>query len=432
VKLDPTANGYQAMKDSILGPSGGQLTEVAMDSDGNMAWSHTNVWVGGQLLATYDPNGLHFYLTDWTGSRRVQTDYEGVVEQTCTNLPYGDGVSCGPTPSEELYAGLDRDPESGLDHAMFRQYSSTFGQWTSPDPYGGSSSVYNPQSLNRYAYVNGSPLGAADRSGLDPILGLGLAYSGAAPVAASSSFLTTLLGDIGNVLGPIGVFADAGEAIADIGQSLGWWSFGPTFRGNTAASQSGKYVPNAPQSQKDGFADCGCLAGQMGIFHSPQAVQTWGNANTGVMQVAKIKASVYGFVLSGLPAAAGLGATGIGGSAELTTLGLENPSTTAMLEAHVETAVELADEQGLSAAQDAAGQGMEAANRGTNIHNIARQLVEEDPLLGNISTSGPGQFGPDFYSVQTGQWWDITTPGQWLAHVAKYTAAFGEGTFLGY
>jgi hypothetical protein len=31
---------------------------------GNLEWSHTNVWVGGSLIATYDPNGIHFYLND--------------------------------------------------------------------------------------------------------------------------------------------------------------------------------------------------------------------------------------------------------------------------------------------------------------------------------------------------------------------------------
>lgn len=60
---DPTTNGYKATKDSILGPSGGQLTETSVDANGNVTWAHTNVWVGG-LLSTYDPNGLHFYLSD--------------------------------------------------------------------------------------------------------------------------------------------------------------------------------------------------------------------------------------------------------------------------------------------------------------------------------------------------------------------------------
>lgn len=39
---DPSANGYQAMKDSIPGPTGGQLTETGLDSNGNVTWAHTN------------------------------------------------------------------------------------------------------------------------------------------------------------------------------------------------------------------------------------------------------------------------------------------------------------------------------------------------------------------------------------------------------
>jgi len=163
---DPSANGYQAMKDSIAGPSGGQLTEVGVDANGNTAWAHTNVWVGGALIATYDPNGLHFYLNDWLGSRRVQTDYQGVVEQTCANLPYGNGVTCGSDPSEYLFAGMEQDDAPGLANAMYRQYASAFGRWTTPDPYDGSYDWSNPQSLNRFAYVNGSPLGATDPSGM--------------------------------------------------------------------------------------------------------------------------------------------------------------------------------------------------------------------------------------------------------------------------
>jgi len=50
---------------------------------------------------------------------------------------------------------------------MFRQYSSTTGRWMSPDPYGGSMDLGNPQSLNRYSYVGNSPLVMTDPSSLD-------------------------------------------------------------------------------------------------------------------------------------------------------------------------------------------------------------------------------------------------------------------------
>ncbi len=40
------------------------------------------------------------------------------------------------------------------------------GRWLSPDPYMGSHDFSNPQSFNRYAYVNNNPLVATDPSGL--------------------------------------------------------------------------------------------------------------------------------------------------------------------------------------------------------------------------------------------------------------------------
>ena len=61
---------------------------------------------------------------------------------------------------------LTYDAETGLNHAEARQYAAWMGRWTAPDPYNGSYDLANPQSLNRYAYVNNNPLGFVDPSGL--------------------------------------------------------------------------------------------------------------------------------------------------------------------------------------------------------------------------------------------------------------------------
>jgi len=37
-----------------------------------LVWKHTNVWAGSKLLATYNKDGLHFYLDDWLGTRRAR------------------------------------------------------------------------------------------------------------------------------------------------------------------------------------------------------------------------------------------------------------------------------------------------------------------------------------------------------------------------
>ena len=55
--------------------------------------------------------------------------------------------------------------ESGLDNAMFRQYSSGQGRFMSADLLGGHMTA--PQTLNKFAYAHGDPINATDSLGLD-------------------------------------------------------------------------------------------------------------------------------------------------------------------------------------------------------------------------------------------------------------------------
>jgi len=162
---DPATSGFKATSDSIVGLNGEQMTEMAPKNN-TMVTAHANVWAGGNLLATYDSDGVHFYLNDPLGTRRIQTNYTGVVEQTCQSLPYGDGETCAPVPTEHLFTGKERDSESGNDYFGARYYASTMGRFLSPDPSG----LYyadpnNPQSLNLYSYVRNNPLAFTDPTG---------------------------------------------------------------------------------------------------------------------------------------------------------------------------------------------------------------------------------------------------------------------------
>ena len=109
---DVTTNGFQTQSDYVRDQAGNQLSQFTPGSGGSMVLAHTNVWANGVLIATDDVNKTHFYLNDWLGTRRVQTDYAGTLEQTCASLPYGDGEACGPAPTENLYTGKERDSES--------------------------------------------------------------------------------------------------------------------------------------------------------------------------------------------------------------------------------------------------------------------------------------------------------------------------------
>ncbi len=156
------------------------MTEMSVDENENFSWVHTNVFANGQLIATYanDNGGMtpqagtrYFFLSDWLGSKRVQTDDVGNSPLTWSNLPFGDGlVPAGDSASEQHFTGKERDTESGLDYFGARYYASIMGRFMSPDwstkiepvPY---SKLDNPQTLNLYAYVGNNPLSLTDSDG---------------------------------------------------------------------------------------------------------------------------------------------------------------------------------------------------------------------------------------------------------------------------
>jgi RHS repeat-associated protein len=177
---DPTVNGFQTTSDYILGPKGEQVTEMGVggaassnSSDGTttsgLAWQHTNVYAGSSLIATYDNDGLHFYFNDPLGTRRAQTDSAGVLEQTCSSLPFGDALNCSggnlTAPTEHHFTGKERDTESGNDYFGARYYSSAMGRFMSPDDFWKDTNLADPQSLNKYAYARNNPLRYIDPTG---------------------------------------------------------------------------------------------------------------------------------------------------------------------------------------------------------------------------------------------------------------------------
>ena len=135
------------------------------------SWNRGEVFVAGRHLATYVNSTTYFDLTDWLTSERVRTGVSGMVAETCQNLPFGDGQSCTGTDLSPLhFTGKQRDTETGLDEFPARYYSSTQGRWLSPDwsssptpiPY---ANLFDPRTLNLYAYVGNDPTNHPDPDG---------------------------------------------------------------------------------------------------------------------------------------------------------------------------------------------------------------------------------------------------------------------------
>ena len=67
----------------------------------------------------------------------------------------------------DKFATYYRDGATGLDYAQNRYYSSNFGRFLSADPYVASAGPANPQSWNRFAYVENDPVNWLDSTGLN-------------------------------------------------------------------------------------------------------------------------------------------------------------------------------------------------------------------------------------------------------------------------
>jgi RHS repeat-associated protein len=150
--------------------AGGTLAETDTTGSTTNANYFEYVFFGGQRVAQRATSGqiLH-YFTDQIASTRVI--FNEATLATCFDAdytPFGYEVDAISTtcPQNYKFAGFERDPETQLDYAMHRYYSSRLGRFLSPDFVRGA--VVRPQSLNRYSYVQNDPCTLVDPLGLDP------------------------------------------------------------------------------------------------------------------------------------------------------------------------------------------------------------------------------------------------------------------------
>jgi RHS repeat-associated protein len=146
-------------------------------------WWLGEIYAGNWHIGSYANSTVYFNHADWLGTIRMRTDPNGVPDgvQSFTSLPFGDWLN-RTVYSPSHFTDQPRDTESGLDHFLFRQYSSTQGRWMTPDPAGlAAVDPANPQTWNRYAYVMGNPINLFDPLGLEcagAVTGAGTAVAG--------------------------------------------------------------------------------------------------------------------------------------------------------------------------------------------------------------------------------------------------------------
>lgn len=106
----------------------------------------------------------YFYLTDALGNVRGLTDNIGNITDSYRFDGYGVLLSrSGNTENCYGYQSEEVDEATGLIYLRARYYSSDCGRFISQDSYSGN--VWNPVTLNRYAYAINSPTNYNDPSG---------------------------------------------------------------------------------------------------------------------------------------------------------------------------------------------------------------------------------------------------------------------------
>jgi len=123
-------------------------------------------WTGAYAQAT---DQVTYYHTDAIGSLRMVTDASGAVVQRHDYLPFGEEYPTQP-PDRRLFAGKERDQETGFDYFGGRYYSGGNGRFTTVDPVLDiEQALIDPQRWSRYAYVRNNPFRYVDPDGRDTV-----------------------------------------------------------------------------------------------------------------------------------------------------------------------------------------------------------------------------------------------------------------------
>ncbi len=155
-----TATYY--LRSSVLGG------QVIAEMDAGGTWQRGYVYLGGQLLAIQQNGTVNWVHQDPVTKSQRLTDTQGKVIAAIDLDAWGAETarswSSGLQPRK--FTTYERDG-NGNDQAMMRQYHGYYMRFDQPDPYAGSMSLADPQSLNRYAYVQNDPVNFVDPSGLN-------------------------------------------------------------------------------------------------------------------------------------------------------------------------------------------------------------------------------------------------------------------------
>jgi RHS repeat-associated protein len=220
------------------------------DTAGNPKGSYV---YGLDLIGKLQGNQPSFYHVDGLGSTRLLTNGTGQVSDTYSYDAYGNLIaSTGVSNNAYLFAGEQRDGETGLDYLRARYYDPFLGRFVSPDAYEGS--LNDPMSLHDYQYAHANPVVNVDPSGYMTNISELLSTIATHTVLASTAYVG------GYGIGAALVSGDVSDAINIYDRYLGGFADAVTFGASTKVRQ--QWFPDIARSNHKGvFFNLGRLSG---------------------------------------------------------------------------------------------------------------------------------------------------------------------------
>ena len=238
------------------------------------------ITLGNQLIAFRQGGTDIFFVRDHLSVRQVLADSSGTPTEE-GHLPFGEAWYGSPTNNKWFFTSYKRDGTIGDDDAQARRYQYIWGRFDSPDPIMGNPA--DPQSWNRYTYVQNDPIdwtdprgmqvmcpisicgGSAPGSGVDPTFSFGPSFNSVWSAAISGLLFNAVeydfsgpeyfhWGDYG--LDDLLRFADQGEISLDAVTPLGVAGFGGW--GGNGAGGPPPFIPTLrliPKSDSCGGGD---------------------------------------------------------------------------------------------------------------------------------------------------------------------------------
>ena len=123
------------------------------------------VYLYGLDISAQQQSERLYYMHDGLGSVRQLLDATGEVETSYAYDPFGVPVMGGEVPNPYQYTGEAWDAEVELLYLRARYYQPGVGRFITKDPWAGD--IWQPGTLNRYAYVVNNPVNLLDPTGMD-------------------------------------------------------------------------------------------------------------------------------------------------------------------------------------------------------------------------------------------------------------------------